>query len=86
MNIQTLHLCNINQKVNLDCFNELVSTQDVIVFYGRCIDEDKQQILQKLFLQNPIYFLISENPELSNIDYNGWLKLIKCCHKTLTWQ
>lgn len=86
MKIQTLHQCNICQKLNLDCFNDLVSNKDAIIFYGRSIDEEQQRILQHKFSPNTLYFLIRDKPKLSNINYNDWLQLVKSCKKTLTWQ
>ena len=86
MNIQTLHQCNVSQKLNLDCFNDMVSKKDVIVFYGRCIDVQQQQLLQHKFSTHSLYFLISDKPELSNINYSDWLQLVKNCKNILTWQ
>lgn len=86
MKIQTLHQCNINQILNFNCFSPLLSKEDAIVFYGHSIDDDLYQTLIKKFSQHDIYFLISHNPDFSNIDYIDWLNLVEKAKNTLTWQ
>jgi len=80
-----LHQCNVNQIKCLDCFYNLVSDQDTLIFYGHSLTENKyNSILQKVN-SNKVYFLITNNPELSNLDYKDWVKLVKEHSKTLTW-
>ncbi len=87
MKIETLHLCNLEEEIDIKNYVSLVSKKDRIVFYGSQINQNTYETLLEKFYETPIYFVL--NKKTANykvVSHKKWLALVSKAKRTMTWK
>lgn len=84
---ETLHICNTDENIEIDCYKNLITDNDAVVFFMENMSKINHQELLDLYTDKRIYFLIeSHKPTIDTINYNDFLNLINQYNKTFTWR
>jgi len=86
MKYKILHQCNLNQVADLNDYVALLRQGDAVLFYAQHIRIKEIEELTHKFCHCDVFFLISDNKKLSNIDYEKWVELTQLSNAILTWK
>ncbi|HFC29844.1 MAG TPA: hypothetical protein ENJ44_02250 [Oceanospirillales bacterium] len=87
MKIQTLHVYNCDENIDVNNYLPFVSFDDLVLIICDEITKTRYKLLQKLLAKHKTLFLIRTNHNnLTSISYSDWVKLLAKSKKTMTWK